>query len=146
MSSWRGKNNSGGRLAVGDWHDIALNGRRVILAFDGDVSRKPAVRQALSALADYLSGKGAYVEYLRLPDTDAKTGLDDFLVEHTVDELWRLVKPTQPPEPTEPMGTSATQPHIRSVTSQLVDMAREHYTRAENLCHVPNRGGVAAVS
>jgi hypothetical protein len=72
--SWRGKNNSGGRLAVGDWHDIALNDRRVILAFDGDVARKPAVRQALRALADYLISKGAYLEYLHLPDTDDKPG------------------------------------------------------------------------
>jgi hypothetical protein len=94
--SWRGQNNSGGKLAVGDWHDIALNDRRVILAFDGDVARKPAVRQALSALADYLASKGARVEYLHLPDTDDKTGLDDYLIGHTVEDLRRLVKPTPP--------------------------------------------------
>jgi len=95
--SWRGKNDVGGKTAVADFHDIALNGRRVILAFDGDVARKHSVRQALSALADYLRSKGAKVEYLHLPDTDSKTGLDDYLIEHTVDELWQLVKPTPPP-------------------------------------------------
>lgn len=94
--SWRGTNGAGGKTAVGDWHDIALNDRRVVLAFDGDVARKPSVRQALSALAGYLGSKGALVEYLHLPDTDDKTGLDDYLAEHTVDELWRQVKPTMP--------------------------------------------------
>jgi Protein of unknown function (DUF3631)/Domain of unknown function (DUF3854) len=105
--SWRGKNNSGGKLAVGDWHDIALNDRRVILAFDGDVARKPEVRRALSALADYLTSKGAHVEYLHLPDTDDKTGLDDYLADHTVEDLWRLVKPTQPVPKRETPGDTS---------------------------------------
>ena len=67
-----------------------------MLAFDGDVARKPEVHKAMSALADYLASKGAKVEYLHLPDTADKTGLDDFLADHSVEELWRLVKPTQP--------------------------------------------------
>ena len=39
--NWRGTNGAGGKMALPDWHDIALNDRRVILAFDGDVARKP---------------------------------------------------------------------------------------------------------
>ena len=57
--SWRGKNEVGGKVAVADWNDIALNGRRVILAFDGDVARKASVRKALDALAAYLKTRGA---------------------------------------------------------------------------------------
>lgn len=57
--SWRGKNEHGGKVAVADWNDVALNHRRVILAFDGDVARKPSVRKALDALAAYLRTKGA---------------------------------------------------------------------------------------
>ena len=95
--NWRGTNDMGGKTAVADWNDIALNGRRVILAFDGDVARKPSAAKALCALADYLRYRGAKVEYLHLPDTDEKTGLDDYLVaDHTVEDLWRLVKPHQP--------------------------------------------------
>ena len=57
------------------------------------------------ALADYLAVKGANVEYLWLPDTDGKTGLDDYLVDgHTVDDLLRLVKPDPPPVATETLG------------------------------------------
>ena len=43
------------------------------------------------------STKGARIEYLWLPDDRrAKPDSDDYLAEHTVDDLMRLVKPTQP--------------------------------------------------
>lgn len=100
--SWRGRNGSGGKVVVPDWHDIALNERRVVLAFDGDVARKKSVRTALQNLADYLSSKGSRVDYLHLPDTDDKTGLDDFLADHTIEDMWRLVKPLQPASAEQP--------------------------------------------
>jgi hypothetical protein len=38
------------------------------------------------------------VEYLWLPDTDDKVGLDDYVMAgHTVDDLWALVNPAPPP-------------------------------------------------
>lgn len=96
--SWVGTNTKGGKVAVEDWRDVALNGRRVVLAFDGDVVVKPAVHNALSALARYLASKGAKVNYLHLPnDDDAKTGLDDYLADgHDADDLWKLVRPDPP--------------------------------------------------
>jgi hypothetical protein len=100
--NWRGTNDMGGKTAIGDWNDIALNGRLVVLAFDGDVARKPNAAKALCALADFLKYRRAQVKYLHLPDTDHKTGLDDYLVAgHTTNDLWRLVKPHQPPIPQE---------------------------------------------
>jgi hypothetical protein len=100
--SWRGTNGNGGKTAIADWHDVALNGRRVILAFDSDVTRKREVRAALAALAGYLVSKGASVEYLHLPDDDpGKTGMDDFLAAgHDAGDLLALVRP-EPPALTE---------------------------------------------
>ena len=121
--SWRGRNEHGGTVAVADWNDIALNGRRVILAFDGDVARKQSVRKALRALADYLVSKGSLVEYLHLPDTDNKTGLDDYLAEHTVDELWRLVKPVMPP-PAKPVDVPARTDNHRSRSPNRFNQSR----------------------
>ena len=74
---WLGTNSAGGKMALPDWRDVALNnGRRVIIGFDGDVARKPSVRIAMKGLAAYLAIKGAHVEYLWLPDTPGdKTGL-----------------------------------------------------------------------
>jgi hypothetical protein len=97
--SWRGTNTKGGKTALPDWQDVALNGRRVVLSYDGDVQRKESVRVAMDALAKYLAIKGARIDYLHLPDVDdAKVGLDDFLVSdgHTVADLWTLVQPIAP--------------------------------------------------
>jgi len=108
--SWRGTNAKGGKTAVADWHDIALNDRRVVLAFDSDVARKKAVRTALDQLATYLASKGATVAYLHLPDDDdGKTGLDDYLADgHDADDLRRLVRP-DPPELVERPLAPATE-------------------------------------
>jgi hypothetical protein len=121
--SWRGGNDKGGKTAVPDWHDIALNGRRVVLAFDSDVTRKPAVSKALRALADYLASKAAAVEYAHLPDGDpGKTGLDDFLAAgHTAEDLRALVRPEPPAvvtdaRVTEPGKVTADKPLSSGVT------------------------------
>jgi hypothetical protein len=113
---WRGTNQHGGKAAVSDWHDIALDGRRVILGFDSDVTAKKPVRQALAELAGYLETKGAKVEYLHLPDKgDGKTGLDDYLARHGVNGLWELVRPDLPAI-TEPDAAPSTP---RAVASQV---------------------------
>ena len=104
--NWLTTNSAGGKTALPDWYEVALNNRRVIIAFDGDVARKESVQRAAHGLANYLASKGARVEYLWLPDTDDKTGLDDYLVEHSVEELFSLVKPTQPPPPTQDPSSS----------------------------------------
>ena len=98
VDCWRGTNPEGGKTALPEWADVALNGRRVVLAFDGDVTRKPNVRRALGGLARSSASKEAKVEYLWLPDTDEKTGLDDYIAAgHGVDDLWTLVRPDLPP-------------------------------------------------
>jgi hypothetical protein len=95
--SWRGTNLVGGKTALPEWHDVALNGRRIVLAFDSDVTSKRSVRSALTALGGYLESKGAKIEYLHLPaDDPAKTGLDDWLAAHDVGDLWALARPEPP--------------------------------------------------
>lgn len=95
--NWIGKNSKGGKTLIDDFREIAFNGRQVVIAFDGDVSRKPAVQKAMTELAQVLSNKDAKVAYLHLPDADQKVGLDDYLMAgHTVEDLWKLVQPTPP--------------------------------------------------
>jgi hypothetical protein len=53
-------------MALPDWKDIALQGRRVIIAFDSDVMTKPAVRRQLDSLAGWLRYGGASVGYCLL--------------------------------------------------------------------------------
>ncbi|QAY62903.1 DUF3631 domain-containing protein [Xylanimonas allomyrinae] len=108
--SWKGKPGRTSHetsVAVADWDDMGLKGRGIVLAFDSDVMVKPAVRKALEALAAYLLHRGvAEVRYLVLPDVgEGKTGLDDFLAEHDVDELGQYVHKAMP----EPIAEQATQ-------------------------------------
>jgi len=116
---WRGSNGRGGKLAVADWHDIALNGRRVVLAFDSDAAVKTGVRQALGELGAYLATRGATAGYLHLPDPggDGKTGLDDYLAAEGPAGIWALVRPDPPalrekePAAVAPAGGSAISGH-----------------------------------
>lgn len=50
-------------IALPDWKDVALKGRRVIIAFDSDVLVNPKVRTQLDGLAAYLAYRGARVNY-----------------------------------------------------------------------------------
>jgi hypothetical protein len=115
--NWRGTNPVGGKVALPDWHDIALDTRRVVLAFDSDVAVKRAVAKALAELAGYLRSKGAKVEYLHLPELgDGKCGLDDYLAAEGAADIWELVRP-EPPAPQTPIvitGTPAKSAHTRT--------------------------------
>lgn len=90
--NWRGRNEHEGKVALPDWEHIALNDRRVWIAFDSDVMEKPAVYAALVRLCAFLKLRGAHVGMIYLPAGagNAKVGLDDFFaVGRTKDDLWQ---------------------------------------------------------
>jgi len=88
---FKGKNEHGAVTVLADWDYIALKGRVVYLTFDSDVVTKPPVKKALERLAEHLRRKGAEVRVIYLPQTgDAKIGIDDFLLEHSVDDALKL--------------------------------------------------------
>jgi predicted P-loop ATPase len=94
---WRGKNAKGGKMALPDWHDIALN-REVRIVFDSDVVEKEAVQAALRDLSGYLGSKGARVHVAYLPSVDGqKVGVDDYLLTHTLQELEGLLQAPRKP-------------------------------------------------
>jgi len=89
--SWRGTNKHGGRVALPDWHEIALNGREIYLAFDSDVMKNIHVYAALKELKAYLQMKKGSIWVIYFPEPDGeKVGLDDFLVNHSTDDLFTL--------------------------------------------------------
>jgi hypothetical protein len=94
--NWRGRNEHGGLTALADWHEIALNERRVLLAFDSDAMAKREVHDALKALIAFLRRCDAdpWVIYLPSLNGGAKTGLDDYLAAgHSANELLALARP-----------------------------------------------------
>jgi hypothetical protein len=100
-------------MALPDWKEIALQGRRVHLAFDSDVMTKASVRGALERLARYLTMHKAEVRYVLMPDLPdgSKCGLDDWfaaggtvldLEAYTVDVLPGSWMEWDPPIPLDP--------------------------------------------
>lgn len=55
--NWRGSNRHGGKVALPEWENVALNGRRVYVVFDSDVMLKPEVHAAVSRLKAFLEGR-----------------------------------------------------------------------------------------
>lgn len=88
--NWRGTNEQGGKVALADWESVALNGRRIFIAFDSDADQKHQIRKALLRLKRFLESRGTDVQVLHIPSGPGgtKVGLDDFFAAgHTVDEL-----------------------------------------------------------
>jgi hypothetical protein len=91
--NWRGTNDKGGKVALPEWEQIALNERLVFIVFDSDIVDKPAVKQAFERLASFLSLKGAVVKIVKLPPgkDGSKTGVDDFIAQgHSLEEVVNL--------------------------------------------------------
>jgi len=88
--NYRGKNTEGGSTVLGDFEQVAWNGREVNIAFDSDAVSKPAVRAAEKRLAGLLKSRKARVRIVRIPpgQNGEKVGLDDYLAAGgTIDEL-----------------------------------------------------------
>jgi len=105
--NWRGRNQDDGLTALADWEAIALKGREVYIAFDGDVVTKIEVWQALRRLQAFLESRGADVRVIRLPvgEGGAKVGLDDYLAAgHSVQDLVALVNAPEPTAAPESAG------------------------------------------
>lgn len=98
--NFRGTNEYDGKVALAQWEQIALNGRRVTIYFDSDAKDNLQVQRALDRLIPFLQRREADVWVCRLPSKPdgAKCGLDDFLLEHTVEQLASYCQPADEPE------------------------------------------------
>jgi hypothetical protein len=79
---WRGSNGAGGKVALPDLEEVAINGRSIVLAFDSDARTNKDIQTALARFGRLLVARGASsVAYLALPDgpNGAKWGVDDYL-------------------------------------------------------------------
>jgi len=155
---FRGRNVDGGVVQLADWDDIALNGRRVVMAFDSDSLTNPKVWDALTRLAKWLERRNASVDYLHLHPTPdgAKVGIDDALgAGVSVDELEAMVTNTPGPRPvpeadvpTGPDGFRYTDVgNAERLVAQHGDQIRYVPTWGQWLCWdgsrwVPDPGGV----
>lgn len=93
--NWRGSHRT-----LGEWEDVALKGRKVVLTFDADARKNRSVALAMGRAGRWLRSKGARVGYLVVPGTVGDTavkGVDDYLVAGgTLDQLRAAIKPVPP--------------------------------------------------
>ena len=75
---------------------IPVNDRDVVIALDNDIETNMSVTKAALGLARILAARGAKVRFLYLPNDGTKTGLDDYLFGHTVEDLMLLLRPEPP--------------------------------------------------
>ena len=84
---------------IPDMFDIPIDHREVNICFDSDVFSNPDVQDALRRLEEHLTGRGATVKVVHLPDQPdgSKTGADDFLAGgNTYADLQALMRPYNP--------------------------------------------------
>jgi len=74
---WRNPNADGKSIPLADFDQLALKGRRVVLAFDSDQAVNENVQKALKQFGTFLRKRGAIVGNLKLPHGDTKLGIDD---------------------------------------------------------------------
>ena len=78
--NWRGRNNEGGKTALADWEDIALNDRTVWLAFDSDAMEKKQVHAALERLSAFLKRRRARVKIVYIEDNHSNVAFMEDLI------------------------------------------------------------------
>lgn len=110
VTCWRGTNAEGGKTVLADWEHIALNDRHVCIVFDNDVMTKRDVRNALERLTNWLQSKGAVVSIAYLPATGKKLGVDDYLLDHSMQDLGQLLRP------------AGEQPHKQTVAAATTNI------------------------
>ena len=108
--NWRGKNEHGGLSALPDWHDVALNGRKVVLCFDSDAFQNPDVHHAVEELGRWLETRDARPHFVYLPSDGAKVGVDDYLAVHSREELVALIEDRWRPLPSEAVKVKREKP------------------------------------
>ncbi|MBA3766291.1 MAG: DUF3854 domain-containing protein [Acidobacteria bacterium] len=146
---FKGKNDFGGVTVLADFDFIAWLGREVRIVFDSDVMFKTGVRQALERLTEILQRKGAHVSCVYLPGgRDTKVGLDDYLLDHTLEELEALVDAPRPePQAAPPvvelmdappsairrpltlvddMAYAAAWPYVKITRTETIDQKTSH--------------------
>jgi hypothetical protein len=112
-------------VALGDWRDLLLRGRDVVIAFDSDVMTKPSVRGQLDALSNYLAARGAAVRRCYLPQVGTgKVGVDDYLgAGHSVHELEQLVVTEAASRPIPLRASRAARPFpVDALPASIADM------------------------
>lgn len=126
VSSWRGRNSDNGLTALPDWHGVALSGRELIICFDSDAFSNPNVHRAVETFGRWLESRGASLAFVYLPHAadGSKLGVDDFLAEHSRDDLLAKIETVWHPLPHQATAPDNPEPDaaLRSSAELLIEL------------------------
>ena len=120
------------RLAtLGDWEDICLKGRKVVICFDADARTNANVLRAMIRLGRWLKSRDATPEFLIVPakvGESAVKGVDDFF--HAGGTMETLTQACTRTEPTLPGSSSIfTDAYMADTVADEVFAGRYVWTR-----------------
>jgi hypothetical protein len=94
VQNWRTKDEEGVSRPLEVFNKLNLSGRQVLICFDSDVMTNEDVQRAENDFSKYLQSLGAKVRVLRFHDntSDEKVAIDDYILEHGVEEFRKLAK------------------------------------------------------
>jgi len=129
VDCWRGRNEHNGKTVLEDWFGVALEGRQIVICFDSDAFQKPQIHRATETLGRWLESRGVELALVYLPHgpDGSKWGVDDFLAEHSRDELLARIETEWHPLPHTTAGANGGKPPpdvpLRP-TAELLDAVR----------------------
>ncbi|MDH5415494.1 MAG: DUF3854 domain-containing protein, partial [Flavobacteriaceae bacterium] len=92
---WSFKSKKQKKDLIDDFKLINLNNRKIYICYDNDVRSNEDVSRAIHAFAKQLNNQGSEVYNKLLPfNPYKKIGLDDYLLDHTADEYYKLEEDT----------------------------------------------------
>lgn len=114
-----------GHATLGDWEDVRLKDREVIVCFDADAITKTHVAQAMGRLGKWLKYKGAKkVWFLVVPamvEESAVKGVDDyFAAGGTLKDLEKAFE-SQPPQVTDTEDKFTDARMAETLTAEVLD-------------------------
>jgi Protein of unknown function (DUF3631)/Domain of unknown function (DUF3854) len=139
---WRCTNENGGKVALPDFHSVALNDRELVVCFDSDVMTKPEVRKAIESLRQFLFSRGASTSVCVLPGDADKVGLDDFLANGgTREELEARIQTTLPDDVVDRALPERDLPEVEpedghAPLDAVARLLRRYVTASKHVTHV----------
>lgn len=127
---WNWRNQEG---ALGDWDDVPLKGRTVVVCYDSDSVTNPHVRNAMIRIVGWLRSRGASpVHYLPVPpevNGVLVKGVDDYIAAGGTSEGLRAAMTERAPRAEGPKNAEFTEAFLTDVVCSEAMEGRYLYTR-----------------
>lgn len=128
-----------GIFLCGSLESFPLAGRKVVIAYDSDITTNKNVMRACNALAEELAKHGAFPHVVFIPPADekeGKAGLDDYLIRYGWEELDKLLQTASPLTAVRALYSLNDRYVVIKDTACIYDLTNQRLTSRNNLVTV----------